>query len=443
MKTLLKFLMLALTLAALFLLIACGDTPEVTTNADTTTTEAVITTEAEKTANVFVNGETDYVLVYDDSVDSMESLVKSYVNKLKSQFGLTLTYKPISKVTTPYEHEIIVGDLGDKRPSVNAVKANCKTSDFAVSVQNGDVVLYATNEQNYRYLFAALIEEAGLIPTDKNLTYTSDNDYYYHASSLKEMNYLEYKNKDASSVNTAVVKQLFTYHETQKPNGQKLVYRLYVPSNYDPEKEYPLLVFLHGAGEVGVDNEKQFGNMILEIFKHKESPIHDAIVLLPQCPSGNQWVDTPWANGNYRTSYVKESDELKTVMTILSGIREDYSVDAGRIYATGISMGGFGTWDLLMRHPDVFAAGIPVCGGADVTLAPELAKLPIRTFHSADDTVVPPSGTRAMAEAIKNNDPVDFTYTEFPSGGHDAWTRVGKDLSNWEWLFSQKKTSAE
>ena len=447
MKNLLILIFVCLIFVTLTALVACGgaDTTASTTEKDPNTTTAPDTTAAvtETVANVVVDGKTDYVIVYDDKNEVVTEQVESYAKKLKSSFGVTIAYKGISKVSEPYEHEIIVGDIGDKRPVVNNVKANCKTTDFAISVQNGDVVFYATDEQNYKYMFAALLAEDGLKPQDGKLTYTAENDFYYQKSTLKEMNYLEYKSKNLTAVNSALVKTLFTYHETTKANGQKLVYRLYVPSNYDPDKEYPLLLFLHGAGERGVDNENQFGNMILEIFKHKESPIHNAIVLVPQCPANNQWVDTPWANGNYNSTSVKESDELQAVMKVLEGVRRDYSVDASRIYATGISMGGFGTWDLLMRHGDVFAAGIPVCGGADVTKAAELAKIPIRTFHSADDGIVPPSGTRAMAEAIKANDPVDFTYTEFPNGGHDAWTRAGKDLSNWVWLFNQKKIVVE
>ena len=448
MKNVLKIAILCFALAMLVTLVACGTTETTTAAAtdatttasgdETTTTTTTTTTEEVKTAEVFVNGETDYVIVYDDSNDAIKSAVNTYVTKLKASFKVTITAKGISEVTEPYANEIIVGDLGDKRPCVNTVKAACKTSDWAVSVQNGDVVMYATDDQNYSYMFAALVGEANLTPSDKNLTFNED--FYYHASELTSMNYLQYKSRNAASVNGALVQSLFTYHETTKANGQKLVYRQYVPSNYDPEKEYPVLIVLHGAGERGVDNDKQFGNLILELFKHKTSPIHDAIVIAPQCPENNQWVDTPWANGNYSTTSVRESDELQAVMKVLTGVQETYSVDDGRIYAMGLSMGGFGTWDLLMRHGDVFAAGIPICGGADPSKAAELAKIPIRTFHSIGDPIVPSSGTIAMAEAIEANNPVDFTYVEVEGSNHDCWTMVGRDLSNLEWLFAQTKT---
>lgn len=452
MKVLFRITLFLVIATMLALFVACGNNNDTTvpdsssdgmpsdsSSADTSSTVADSSSEEIKTADVVVDSKTDYVIVYDDTNEIIESQVEAYAKKMKSSFGVTITYQGISKVTEPYEHEIIVGDVAKKRPVVNNVKEKCKTSDFAVSVQDGDVVFYATDDQNYRYLFAALIAEEGLKPADGKLTYTAENDFYYHDSDLKTMNYIEYKNQGKSTYNAALAVSMFTYHEIKKDNGQKMVYRLYVPSNYDPEKEYPLLVVLHGAGERGVDNEKQFDNLIKEMFKHPTTPLNNAIVLAPQCPEGNQWVDTPWANGNYSTASVKESDELKAVMKIVTGLRSDYSVDDNRIYAMGLSMGGFGTWDLLMRHSDVFAAGIPICGGADVSKAPELAKIPIRTFHGGADTVVPFAGTRAMATAIEANDPVDFTYTEFAGAGHDVWTRVGQDLSNLEWLFSQSK----
>ncbi len=281
--------------------------------------------------------------------------------------------------------------------------------------------------------------EEYLKPIDGKLVCADKDDYYYHTSELKDKSYAQYLVQNSDNFNTDALQSLFTAHTTTKANGEKLAYRLYVPSNYDPSKEYPLIVVLHGAGERGVDNEKQFGNLIFHLFNHDNSPIHDAIVLLPQCPTNNQWVDTPWANGNYDLSAVPESDELQAVMKVLGELQTSYSVDDSRIYAMGLSMGGFGTWNLLMNHGDVFAAGIPICGGADPSKAADLAKIPIRTFHSVGDPTVPSAGTREMAEAIKANNPVDFTYTEFSDSAHDCWTRVGQDVSNLEWLFAQSK----
>ena len=384
---------------------------------------------------------TDYVVVYDDTDEALGDQVESFVTRLNQTYGVTVSSTGISAVTEPYAKEILIGDVSAQRSAVGAVVANCTVSDFAISVEDDDIILYATDDTNYEYMFSVFFSKEVLKSVDGELTCVATDDYYYHTSDLKQTNYLQYQYQTISNFNTAALTAHFTYHSTTKSNGATLAYRLYVPSNYDPDKEYPLVVVLHGAGERGVDNEKQFGNLIFDLFNHTNSPMQDAIVLAPQCPTNNQWVDTPWADGNYDLTLVPESDELQAVMKVLGELQTSYSVDSDRIYAMGLSMGGFGTWNLLMNHGDVFAAGIPICGGADPNKAADLAKIPIRTFHCAGDPTVPCAGTREMAEAIQANDPVDFTYTEFSDNAHDCWTRVGKDISNLEWLFAQSKAN--
>ena len=443
-KWLFFFLMAVLALS----LVACGgnDTTAetttkapVSTTAPTTTEPAVTTTEGKTvdTAPVAVNGVSDYVIVYDGSNPIIKSAVSGYVTKLKSKFGITITSKPIANVSEPYEHEILVGDLSEYRDSVKAVKESVgKGGDFAVSVKGDDVVLYATDDTNYLYLFTALVEVDGLKPANKSLTYSSDKDFYFQKSSLKDTNYAEYKGQK-SKISQALVNDMFTYHETVTSTGSKLVYRMYVPSNYDPEKEYPLLVVLHGAGERGTNNTSQMTHMILSLFNQKNSLVDNAIVICPQCPNDNQWVDTPWANGNYSTDRVPESNELAAVVKLVEDLMETHSVDKNRVYAMGLSMGGFGTWDLLMRHGDLFAAGIPICGGGDHTKAKELAKIPIYTFHGSADPTVPASGTKMMATMIEKQNPADFHYEEFEGAGHGIWETVAQREDVIQWLFSR------
>ena len=229
----------------------------------------------------------------------------------------------------------------------------------------------------------------------------------------------------------------FTSAVAELSDGTTLPYRLYVPEDYDPKKTYPLLVVLHGAGERGTDNEAQLKHALLQMFNVQNSPARDAIVLAPQCPAGQQWVDTPWANGNYSTAKVKESNELAGVMEIIDELWYEYTIDDNRIYAMGLSMGGFGTWDLLSRHSDVFAAGIPICGGGDPEMAEILVDVPIYTFHGSADTSVPVAGTREMAEALENAGSVVYTYEEFEGQGHGIWNDVASRADVINWLFEQ------
>lgn len=222
-------------------------------------------------------------------------------------------------------------------------------------------------------------------------------------------------------------------------DGYTMPYRLHIPKDYDCGVLYPLLVFLHGAGERGTDNIKQAQVGIQHIFDDPESPAGNAIVFAPQCPEDKQWVYTSWAKGNYSVAAVTESRELQAVVEIIKDLVLEYNVDRDRIYVTGLSMGGFGTWDMLMRHPDIFAAGMPLCGGADPSQARALAEIPIRAFHGKLDGAVPVEGSRETCKAIKSYGRGMISYTEFEDEGHGIWDRVYSDTDNVKWLFSNVK----
>ena len=213
-----------------------------------------------------------------------------------------------------------------------------------------------------------------------------------------------------------------------------LMYRLILPENYNAGNTYPLILFLHGAGERGSDNTKQFNNCVQNI----ANCAPNAIIVAPQCTEGNQWVDTPWSNVSYSIDTVAESNELQMVMMLLDKLKKEYSVDKDRMYVSGISMGGFGTWDLITRHPNTFAAAIPVCGGADSTKAEVVKDMPIYTFHGEVDWDVPIAGTRAMVEAIKSAGGTKITYTEYAGKGHNIWDDAFATTGLFDNLFKHK-----
>ncbi|MBQ4121291.1 MAG: prolyl oligopeptidase family serine peptidase [Clostridia bacterium] len=222
-------------------------------------------------------------------------------------------------------------------------------------------------------------------------------------------------------------------------NGLDLPYRIYVPADYSEEYAYPVVLVLHGAGERGTDNTNQLNNLIPNLFSKKNSPFYQAIVICPQCPSGSQWVNTPWANGNYSVDRTPISKPLQAAVELLDSVIENYSINTNRQYVTGLSMGGFGTWDLLMRYPERFAAAIPYCGGADTTKAASLVNVPIHTFHDTSDPTVPCAGTQAMVEAIKAAGGTLIEYTETKTYGHDVWSPGSRSLALLNWLFDQRK----
>ncbi|MEO2092258.1 MAG: prolyl oligopeptidase family serine peptidase [Gemmataceae bacterium] len=218
-----------------------------------------------------------------------------------------------------------------------------------------------------------------------------------------------------------------------------LPYRLMKPDGYtkDGTDRYPLVVFLHGIGERGKDNAIQLKNGVERFVTAAARKKHPCFLVVPQCPSDKMWVNIRNTKAN-QTFADQPTEPAALVLDLIDALGKEYRVDADRIYLTGVSMGGYGTWDLICRKPDLFAAALPVCGGGDPAQADKLTKLPIWVFHGDKDTAVPPERSRDMVAAIKKAGGKP-EYTEFPGVGHDSWTPTYKDDKTRDWLFAQKK----
>ena len=220
-------------------------------------------------------------------------------------------------------------------------------------------------------------------------------------------------------------------------------YRLCFPLNYNPTISYPIVLFLHGAGERGSDNaaplkSSQGGQLWAENSNQIKYP---CFVLVPQCGANKQWVNTPWNQDNYTQKNIPISDQLDMALDIMNNLIQKYNINKSKIYITGLSMGGFGTWDAITRFPSLFAAAIPICGAGDPTKSTLIGSLPLRVFHSADDTVVPVEGSRKMVTAISvlvPNRPTKW-YTEYTNQGHQSWNMAYATNGLVDWLFSNKK----
>ena len=235
-------------------------------------------------------------------------------------------------------------------------------------------------------------------------------------------------------------KTIFRAEEFIQEDGYKLLYRLYIPADYDETKAYPLVLFMHGAGERGDDNISQLRIGIMEMFKYPDSPIHNCIIVAPQCPKDKKWVGVQWPKCIYSVEELEQTKEIDAVLALLADVQTRYHIDSDRIHVTGISMGGYATWDLITRHGDLFASAVPLCGGCDVSKAAALAKIPIWTFHGALDDTVLPTGTRAMAEAIIREGGTKFRYTELSDKSHNIWTDVYSIEEMPKWLLSHKRS---
>lgn len=244
------------------------------------------------------------------------------------------------------------------------------------------------------------------------------------------------------AIDTKQEYQLFEkniYSDASQYGEATLPYRLHIPEDYDPQEKYPVILFLHGAGERGEDNEKNLANnnTLPQLARDSEYP---CIIVVPQCPTGQQWVNTPWKDGNYNQDNIAISTPLSMVKSLLDNIETEYSVDKNREYIMGVSMGGFGTWDMITRYPERFAAAIPICGGADPNKATLIKDMPIWTFHGTADEDVPYAGTEAMVKALTEAGAKNVKFITYNGANHAAtWVKAYQEPDFYSWLFAQGK----
>lgn len=221
-------------------------------------------------------------------------------------------------------------------------------------------------------------------------------------------------------------------------DGKTLPYRLLHPPAGTTGAVWPLVVFLHGAGERGDDNAAQL-KVCRPAFATPELRARfPCFVLAPQCPVGKRWVEVNWGAKAPHQQPVAPSESMALLLELIPALRQELPIDASRIYLTGISMGGFGTWDLLARKPDWFAAAVPICGGADDSTAPALAGIPIWTFHGDRDATVTVERTRSMVAALLKAGGTP-RYTEYADTPHNSWSRAYAEPELHRWLFAQRR----
>jgi predicted peptidase len=222
-------------------------------------------------------------------------------------------------------------------------------------------------------------------------------------------------------------------------NDEEFKYSLIRPLNPEPGKKYPLVVFLHGAGERGDDDKAQLKFLPEWMAKPENWEKYPCYLLAPQCRRGKKWVEVDWGDKLSVQSPRDPGDQMKVAMKMLDSTIKMNPIDTNRIYLTGLSMGGYGSWDWAMREPDRFAAVVPICGGGDESKADKLVNVPIWAYHGDADDAVPVERSRRMIEAIKKagGNP---KYTELPGVGHNSWTPAYTDPNGpVPWMFSQRK----
>ena len=233
--------------------------------------------------------------------------------------------------------------------------------------------------------------------------------------------------------------KLFVVHNSFTNQTDSMAYRLLFPKNYDRDykekydKKYPLVLFLHGAGERG-DSSKTVKHIGAWALQEQNRENYECFVLVPQCEKNNKWVEVDWAADSH-TQLKEMSKYMNLTVELLEKIETELPIDTTKIYLTGLSMGGYGAWDLAARFPHKFAGLVPICGGADETTAQSLEKMPIWVFHGALDQTVKPQRSRNMIKAMKKTGNTEVHYTEYPNVKHGSWKPAYEDETMWKWLF--------
>ena len=242
---------------------------------------------------------------------------------------------------------------------------------------------------------------------------------------------------------TSVFSQEFK-EELLVHQNDTLPYRILIPENYNSQSPFPLLLFLHGAGERGSDNKSQLvhGSFLFKSEDFRNN--YPTIVVFPQCPEKSSWANVKrnydMLNGKKFDFFkeISENKQLIMVEKLLDFIEKKYSIDPTRRYVGGLSIGGMGTFELVARNPDYFAAAFPICGGGNPDWSDLLKTTPFWIFHGEDDGVVSVDFSRKMYEAL-GKEKASVRLTIYPEVNHNSWDNAFAEPDLMHWLFSNKR----
>lgn len=241
-------------------------------------------------------------------------------------------------------------------------------------------------------------------------------------------------------------KTLFEKRVYVNTKGDSLLYRILYPENYDQGKKFPLVLFLHGAGERGQDNEKQLTHGAALFLSAENREKYPAIVVFPQCPMDKYWIDISvrkelFGKGDpdFSQSIEQPSEQLDLVNELTEHLLHKEKIDKKRLYIMGLSMGGFGTFETLGRWPKKYAAAIAICGGGNLSLAKRYAHhTSLWITHGGMDDIVPPILSQRVYNVLKEEG-ADVKYSFYPEANHNAWDPTFAEPDLLPWLFSKHK----
>lgn len=229
-------------------------------------------------------------------------------------------------------------------------------------------------------------------------------------------------------------------------DNDTLQYRMLLPENFSKDKKYPVVLFLHGAGERGSDNQKQLTHGSKLFLDKMNRGAFPSIVIFPQCPKEDYWANANVNRSSYPLNITFPENEAPTtalslVMSLMDDMIKKPYVQTDKVYVGGLSMGGMGTFEILYRKPDMFAAAFAICGGGNPDTVTSFAKkVPMWVFHGAKDDVVTPQHSVTMVNAILNAGGTP-NFTLYADDNHNSWDSTFAEPELLTWLFSNTKTN--
>ena len=256
--------------------------------------------------------------------------------------------------------------------------------------------------------------------------------------SLKKLRFIFVLFSFVAAGNSFSQTSLFSYEKYVNSKGDTLNYRFLFP-DYDTIRKFPLVIFLHGSGERGNDNEAQLKWGAANFATERNMITYPAFVIAPQCPENSDWANfSEKPNSRELLLQPTPSKPMQLLFELIQRLKKNFRVDTNRIYITGLSMGGYGTYDAIARYPNMFAAAVPVCGGGDVTRAASIAHIPTWIFLGAEDSGVDPRYSLDMLNALTKAG-AHPGFTQYPEVGHFSWLGAYTDPLMMEWMFRQRK----
>ena len=215
-----------------------------------------------------------------------------------------------------------------------------------------------------------------------------------------------------------------------KEGQEQLKYRWLTPPNQKPGERYPLVICLHGRGGSVAASKV--------LVRPEMRQMHPAFVMVPEAPRPFIWTRMDIILKEGVPPPADGPEKYSILISAIRSIIKTEAVDPARVYITGQSLGGVGTWGAMARNPELFAAAVPVCGAWRVADATKMAAVPVWAFHGETDPTVPAHWSRDLTAAVKQAGGT-ARYTEYPGVGHDCWTKAYEEAEMWQWLFAQKK----